>query len=230
MNRFVLKIIALVAMLIDHIGYVFFPNYVIFRLIGRIAFPIFAYFIAEGWFYTRSKKKYVLLMLIFTAISWVPFNLALDLPMYTVNIFGIFSLSLLGMFLIDNIRKKDKLNTMYWSLFCFYLLIVFVIEALSLIPEGILGVLLPVIFYAFRNKRKLQMLYGGLILFIMGFTMVPIGEKICFADFKQFFALLALIPLYLYNGEKGKLSLKYLFYSFYPIHLILIWLLKIIIF
>ena len=57
MNRNVLKIIAFVAMVIDHIGTVLFPDYVIFKIIGRIAFPIFSFFVAEGYFYTRSKKN-----------------------------------------------------------------------------------------------------------------------------------------------------------------------------
>ena len=59
MNRNVLKIIALITMLIDHIGCIFFPNIIVFRVIGRLSYPIFAMFIAEGYYYTKSRKKYV---------------------------------------------------------------------------------------------------------------------------------------------------------------------------
>ena len=69
-----IKLIAVVTMIIDHIGFVFFPQYTILRIIGRIAMPLFAFSIARGFFYTNSKGKYFFLMILFAAISQVPFH------------------------------------------------------------------------------------------------------------------------------------------------------------
>ena len=75
MNRNVLKIIAVVTMLIDHVGAHLFPDVVILRWIGRLAFPIFAYFITEGMKYTRSREIYVLLLSLCAIVSQVPYGL-----------------------------------------------------------------------------------------------------------------------------------------------------------
>ncbi|MEG1942513.1 MAG: TraX family protein, partial [Angelakisella sp.] len=75
MTSFTLKIIAIAAMLIDHIGYMFFPDMIIFRLIGRIAFPIFAFFVAEGIRFTHDRKKYLTRLLLLAVISEIPFDL-----------------------------------------------------------------------------------------------------------------------------------------------------------
>ena len=104
MNRNVLKIIALLTMIIDHIGAVFFPDVLILRVIGRVAFPIFAFFVAEGYYYTKSKKRYVITMLICMVISWAPFVLCFGHRWYVVNVIGIFLMSILGMYLVDKIK------------------------------------------------------------------------------------------------------------------------------
>ena len=146
MNRNTLKIIALITMIIDHIGLVFFPEMVIFRIIGRMAFPIFAFFIAEGWYYTKNKKKYVLLLFVFMIISWVPFCLGLGLPLYSANIMGVFLLSILGMFLIDKIRQNTDLKVMHICSFCMLIFVCLILEGLGVVPEGALGVSLPMVF------------------------------------------------------------------------------------
>ena len=227
MNRNVLKIIALISMLIDHIGMVFFPSVVIFKIIGRISMPIFAFFIAEGYFYTRSKCKYAITMAIFMVISWVPFNLAFGFPMYKANILGVFLLSIFGMTIIDKIKKNDNYKLAYIALFVLYMLICFILDGMGVIPEGILGVMLPIVFYAFRENRVLKYTFAGVILVLLSILVLLNNTGIF--RFYQFFALLSLIFIALYNGQKGKLNLKYLFYLFYPIHLILLWAINVII-
>ena len=227
MNRNILKIIALISMIIDHIGMVFFPDIVIFRIIGRLAFPIFAFFIAEGWYYTKHRKKYVLLLLIFMILSWFPFYKALDLPHYTINVMGVFLLSIAGMVLIDKIRLNNDKKVMYLCSFCLFILICLILECFSLIPEGVLGVLLPIVFYAYKGREKHRFVAAGLVLLAMA-VLVVLNEPIEFATFVQFFGLLALIPLLCYNNTVGRLNLKYLFYITYPLHLIVIMLIKLI--
>ena len=95
-------------MLIDHIGMVFFDDIIIFRIIGRIAFPIFAYLVAEGYSKTHNKKKYFLRMLIFAILSTVPFLLVQD--GLILNIMFTFTFAIIVMYLYDNVEKaKVKL-------------------------------------------------------------------------------------------------------------------------
>lgn len=227
MNRNVLKIIALISMFIDHIGLVFFPDYIVFRLLGRISFPIFAFFVAEGWFYTKSKKKYALLMFIFMLISWVPYCLALDVLFYQLNIMGVFLLSIFGMFLIDRIRLNNARKITYMCSFCMFLFVCFILEGFGILATGVLGVVLPIAFYALKERKIARFLGAFAILFAMSITII-LTEPISFFAFRQFFAIFALIFIWLYNYSVGKFKLKYLFYISYPLHLILIILIKLI--
>ena len=85
MSNFYLKLIACICMLIDHIGYLFFPQYEFLRVIGRIAFPIFSYLITEGYTHTSSIRKYSLRLLIFALISQIPYMLVFNTS--NLNIF-----------------------------------------------------------------------------------------------------------------------------------------------
>ena len=215
-------------MIIDHIGKVFFPELIIFRIIGRLSFTIFAFFISEGWFYTKNKKKYAFLMFVFMLISWVPFCLALDYPLYTINVLGTFLLSIFGMFLIDKIRQNDDKKVMYICSFCMFLFVCFILEGLGILINGVLCLVLPIIFYVFKNKPIIRFASAFCVLLIIAVIEILICETINFTSFYQFFALLSLIPLIFYNNNSGRLNLKYLFYIAYPLHLFVIMLLKLI--
>lgn len=228
MNRNVLKIIALISMIIDHIGLVFFPGQVVFRILGRVSFPIFAFFIAEGYFYTRNKKRYVGLLGLFCVISWFPFCIALDFPLYSFNMLGEFIISILGMFLIDKIRLSDDKKVMYICILAFMLFACFVLEAFVIFPTGVLGISLPIVFYAFRNHKPIWFTSAFFILLLMSITIV-ISEPFGLYSCRQFFSLVALIPLMCYNGNVGKVNLKYLFYTVYPLHLIVLALIKLLV-
>ena len=77
LNTFTLKMIAIISMLVDHIGHIFFPEVMIFRIVGRIAFPIFAYVLAEGIYYTKDITKYMMRLGIFALLSEIPYDLAI---------------------------------------------------------------------------------------------------------------------------------------------------------
>ena len=218
-----LKIIAMVAMLLDHVGKVLLPQYQILQIIGRLAFPIFAFMIAEGCYYTRNKIRYFLSVFLLGAgcqavyIIWE--------KSFYMNILLTFSLSIIFIFSLENYKKtKEKRNrilmlfTVITVLLIAVMLPVILIDQGFIIDYGIFGVLLPVaIFYAPDKLRKLIYTAGILILLTL-----DLGGGI------QWFSLLAVPLLALYNQKRGKYNIKPLFYIFYPAHLVVIYLISII--
>ena len=116
LNGFQLKIIACIAMVIDHVGAVFYPHMEIFRIIGRLAFPIFAFFIAEGFFHTRSVKKYLARLgacaVVFQIPDWFSriYSAVFNVPgfgvNYKFNIFATLFFGLLAILLYDRFKAK----------------------------------------------------------------------------------------------------------------------------
>lgn len=215
MNRNVLKIIAVISMLIDHIGAYIFPDAYWLRCIGRLAFPIFAFFIAEGMRYTRSRKRYVLTLLVFAIISQIPYGFLREF--YYLNILFTFLIAIFAIFLIENYKKNETLYMIYLLLLGSVLLFV---EFLNIVDYGIFGVLLILVFYFVKDK-KLSLCLGAACLVLLTLKMM------LFAGFTlrstvQFLSILSLLLLYFYNGNKGKVNLKWLFYIFYPLHLLVI--------
>ena len=111
-----LKIIAMVSMVFDHVGDMFFPDTDWMRMVGRIAMPIFAFCITEGYIHTRNKNKYLMRMGVFALISEVPFDLAFDgkVGLSHQNIMLSFFLAILALMLFDLIRgSKDEIKGRY---------------------------------------------------------------------------------------------------------------------
>lgn len=223
MRSSTLKIIAIVTMLIDHIGAVLFPEVMILRIIGRLAFPIFTYLIVEGFFHTRDVKKYLIRLFIFGLISEVPFDLAnFDTPLYMgyQNVFFNLALGLLAITIFERYKEKSLV------LASFSLILIMVIATMFNTDYNFLGILCVFVFYRFRDdtmmKYKLFIALMTLPSILGAVSLISIGEPLFIGIFIQAFAVLAIIPIQLYNGEKG-LNLKYMFYAFYPVHLLVLW-------
>ena len=218
-----LKVIALIAMTIDHIGMQILPKYRILRIIGRIAFPIFAYMIAEGCRYTRNRKKYLMTMAIWGIVCQGAYFFALS-SLYQC-ILVTFFLSLLLIFAYDNAVKKGDAKS-YGILLVTFLGVLFLTEGLPHILSGtdyrvdygFWGVILPLLVYIGENRCQ-KLVYAA-----AGLTLVA-------ADFEgvQWYAFAALPLLALYNGKRGKVHMKNLFYIYYPVHLAVIYLISYII-
>ncbi len=217
MTSFGLKLLALITMAIDHMGYVLFQNNLVFRIIGRLAFPIFAFQLSVGYTHTKNKEKHIFKMILFAIISQIPFmifnGMASDYEHF-LNIGFTFSLALLCMYIIENVNDfiyKTFLLSTVLLLCCFIP-----------IDYGVWGVLLCVSFYIFRNHKYLNLLSAGIIMIF----------KILISGNAAYSAMLyALYPICLYNDKKGldnKFS-KYCFYIFYPAHMILFALIKLFI-
>lgn len=213
-----LKLIACLSMLIDHCGYVFAPGYHIYycmRIIGRIAFPIYCFLLAEGAHYTGSRKRYALRLTAGMLLSEIPFDLALSGGL-TLRYQSVMVTLLLGFLAICSVEKCRK----WWTKTL--VVIPFVILADLLMTDyGGHGVLLILLFAATRektHKRLWQFLGMGVLCFTMGSAPVRLGS---ISIPIEMFALPALALIAWYNGEKRTRSpgVQWAFYLFYPVHL-----------
>ena len=208
-NTFTLKMIAIVAMLIDHVGAVLLPQYRILRLIGRIAFPIFTYTLVEGFIHTHDVKKYMMRMGVLALISELPFDLVFTGKLLEFGHQNVFFSLFLGLFMLYLMKKAP--NELH-SLLC-VLVILFVARYLR-VDYGYNGLLMVFWYYHYRDNNLMKILG---IAFINAFLM---GGS-------QVYALLALIPILLHSGERGP-KCKGFFYGFYPVHLLVIYFINMI--
>ena len=219
-----LKIIAMVSMVFDHVGDMFFPEVLWPRMVGRLAMPLFAFCITEGYIHTRDKKKYLLRMGIFALVSEVPFDLAFEgkVSLDHQNIMLTFFMSILALMLFDLIRGKKKEDTGRYSIGKTVLgslvpLGMAVVAILVKADYTIFAVISVFLFYLFKDTRHFVRTGVGVAFLALSRT---VGYH-CTTG-------LSIIPLLLYNGKKGK-GLKWLFYAFYPGHLLLLYLIKLIV-
>ena len=215
-----LKLIALVSMTIDHIGVQFFPQSVIFRIIGRLALPIFAYMITQGCHYTRNKARYLATIAAVALVCQLVYFFAMA-SLYQC-ILVTFSLSIALIFSLEAAIQKPSVKSTTVAA----LVLVSVWFVSDMLPRflpgfyvdyGFFGILLPVLIWLGKDKRQCIALSG------IGLVLLSIGNPLLW------FSLLALPLLALYNGTRGKVKLKYLFYIYYPAHLALIYLISLVI-
>lgn len=212
-----LKIIALIAMTIDHVGMMLFPFDAWFRILGRLAFPVFAYMIGEGCAYTRSRGRYLgkmaALALVCQTVYFVFMGSLYQCVLVT------FSLSVGLIFLVDNARGKSSPGS--WALALLgFTAVCFLTEILPLllpatdyaVDYGLWGVMLPLLVYFGAGKKQKH------LHFLLGLVMIALSY-----GGLQWYSLLAVPLIFLYNGQRGKLRLKNLFYIYYPAHLVAIY-------
>lgn len=201
-----LKILAAIFMTIDHIGVMIFTQSEILRIIGRLSMPIFAYMISEGAYYTKNRKKYLSVLIVMSAIFQIIYYLAersLDQCILVT-----FSLSIMLIYIID---RKNIILSLLALTACFYL------TQIVNIDYGFFGIVLPLLIYLGENKtQKLILLALGLVL--VSLTNSPI----------QWYSLLSVPLIALYNGKRGKLGMKNFFYIYYPLHLAVIYFISVL--
>lgn len=213
----VLKVIALVSMVTDHCAYYLMEHgtllYEVMRCLGRIAFPVFAFLIAEGFRYTQNRMKYFLQLLGFAIVSEVPWYL-LNGADGTHNVFFTLSLGVLALAAFETLKKDGTLcGAVILSIACF--------AFWSGVDYEWRGILMMVMFYllsnvsntSFPSSRKMQLFCA--FPFMMHYGMVG--------------SLLACLVIACYDGIRGFIHgkvVKYGFYAFYPVHLIIVFLLS----
>ncbi len=207
-----LKIIAMVSMFIDHMGAVLFPDILIFRIIGRMAFPIYAFLLCEGSIYTHNMRAYMLRMGIFGLISEVIFNLAFYDSFFYAGHQNVFFTLLIGLvmiwFLDHPVAAGVNTGDTVYKVAVF--LAAGAAAQLLCTDYGFYGIAVIFILYFFRERMGLKYILSAAVLIFMGGTEV--------------FAVAGLAATLLYNGRRGRVTrfMQYGFYAFYPAHLLVL--------
>ena len=248
MSAFVLKIIACLTMVLDHIGYFWGIDWL--RIVGRLAFPIFVYLIYNGYRYTSSKWKYALRLAFFAVATQIPFNLFMNGRLFygDGNVFFTLLAALLCVWCVDVMCQHKVLR---WFCLIPPMIVCFVyLKGWINSDYNAIGVLMILVFYFFDRKG-----WGWKLLTVVGFfcavyhvfllklaialVMMLLGKEHTFPTMSQWqltqaYSALALLLIFTYNGKKGpaprskplaKLC-QLGFYLFYPIHMVILWLLS----
>ena len=234
MSGFTLKLLALFLMIVDHCGLVLFAGtslYLPCRILGRIAFPLYAFLITEGYVHTRSVKKYAGRLLVFAVLSEIPFDYAFfRTPFYMgyQNVFFTLVLGLGALVCLDGalgrsgrIKASETSAGELWeqtmhksNISKILLIVIMVIAELTYTDYGAFGVLVIVLFYLFRNQKVKCMVSVAAALILYGF----LG-----GFYIEGFGAIALIFILVYNGKKGQYPFpSLLFYAAYPLHLLIL--------
>lgn len=233
-----LHIMAMAFMLCDHLWGTIVPGNDWLTCVGRIAFPIFAFLIVEGYFHTKNLKKYVGRLLLFAILSEIPFDLAMGSRLFYPihqNVLWGFLISIGLIHWNERVRQGDIL----WLrvlVGCVSVLLGYVVGLVTMVDYYHAGVLTVLVFYFFRQKKWWSYLGQMLCLWYINVEMLG-GFSYELQIFgqtrflvRQGFALLALIPIWLYRGKQGYHSkwLQYVYYGFYPLHLLILAILKVL--
>ncbi|NAW50337.1 hypothetical protein GNY06_02675 [Elizabethkingia argentiflava] len=206
-SSFDLKLIALISMIMDHICYMFIPQLSLFRIIGRMAFVLYAFMLVEGFLHTHNLQRYIKKIAIWAVLSEIPYDLALYgkfVNWQHQNIFFTLLIGLLGLY-----SFKSNAHVM---------LKILIGVACPLIARFLkvdfswYGILVIFVFYFLRNISLAKFATIEILSFFVSFKL-------------QIFAFLGFIPIALYNGKLGK-KIGNIYYSFYALHLLLLGILK----
>ena len=231
-----LHILAMIFMMCDHLWATIIPGNEWLTCIGRLALPIFAFLLVEGYFHTSNLKKYIQRLFIFAIISEIPFNLAVGSSVSYIVHQNILWSFLIGIGLIHLNEKAKKNGKVFVRILTGFGTIVlgFILGLITFVDFNYAGIFTILTFYFFRGRKWWNYLFQFLILLYINNEMIGgLGYEISFRErtyfiHRQAFALLALIPIWLYKGKQGYNSkaLQYSYYAFYPLHLLILGLLK----
>ena len=213
-----LKLLAALTMLLDHMGVLLYPRIMIFRIIGRLSYPIFAFMIAESCRYTQNKLRYFLMIFgLGVGCQVVYYFVSGDTYL---NILLTFSGSILLVYLLQAAHKADSLGKQaLWStLFAVMTLSVFGLCQVVHVDYGFWGIMIPVM-VSFAHIRNFPHWAAVLLL---GCGLVLLGTE--YENMQQWalLSLPSLLILLLYSGKRGKTKMKNFFYIFYPVHLVVL--------
>lgn len=228
-----LKILAIAVMTIDHAAAIFLPHgplKMILRCIGRLAAPIMCYMIAEGYHYTSNRKRYLMRLILFALIAHFPFNISMNLPLSPLKATSVLWSLAMGLLALM-IVKEDRIHP---------LLRMVGLGACCLLAYtanwNYIAVLWVVFFGWFHGNKKMQMIMFAIVGFVFHIgqqfwpLLVGLRTPETFKNWYQPGIFLAIPLLLCYDGTHGKKSkfLKHLFYWYYPVHLVVLHILKLL--
>ena len=187
-------------MFIDHMGAVFFPGELMFRYIGRIAFPIFAFLLVEGYFHTRDVRRYMLRLGLFAVISEIPYDLAFRETILEFEHQNVFFTLFIGVAMMYALEKSPQ-----WQAKAAEVLLAMWAASLLCSDYRYKGILLIAVSYFLRGRKREEFVLGAGWNFLWNWEI-------------QGYGALASVPIAMYSGQRGR-SMKYFFYLFYPLHL-----------
>ncbi len=231
LTSFALHILAMALMLCDHLWATVVPGNDWLTCVGRIAFPIFAFMIVEGYHHTGDRKKYVLRLLVFALLSEIPFNLVMGGGIFYPFHQNVLWTFLLGLAMI-RLNEKAMMRKMAVRILVGAATIVlgYILGLLTMVDYNKAGVLTVMMFWFLRGRKWWN--YVGQFICLayinaellkgLSFAVVLFGNEILVSQ--QALAVLALIPIWLYRGKQGyyNKTLKYIYYAFYPVHLLIL--------
>lgn len=205
-------------MIIDHYGAIFHSDIDLYRIIGRLAFPIYCFLLVEGYFHTKDVKKYAKRLFIFALVSEIPFDFAFynKIEFMHQNVFFTLFIGLITMYFLDN--KEEKYNFSRRAI-----LITSVLSSILLFVDyNFIGIIYILSFYFTKNYTKSKRLaLVSLVIFL---------TNLLFINGNQQFCLFAIPIIYFYNGKLGWKNkiIQILFYLAYPLHLIVFYIMKLV--
>lgn len=220
-----LKWIAILSMMTDHFACIFLQEetrlYEFLRLLGRIAFPIYAFLLTEGFLHTTNVKKYLKRLFLFALLSEIPFDLAFyGIPFYPErqNVFFTLGIGLLGMFLLKKTHKPQEKEDFMNTFLKFFLISGSCCIAAYFLHSdyGAIGVLSILTLYLFRTRLQLK----NKPAYLMECGIL------CMISLSEAFAMIMTPILETYDGSQGRKGNRWFFYVFYPAHLFLFWMIS----
>jgi hypothetical protein len=222
MSIFIIKIIAILAMVLDHIKFAIpQTNNFITEYFGRMSYPLFAFVLVEGYLHTSNKKRYAIRLFIFAIISQIPFMLFRSLiginEWKMLNIMFTLLLGFSVIYIYENFNNKIFANLLA--------ILIAIFGAIIKVDYGWYGIGFIYLFYFFRNFKSAYLPSIICLSIFYYFSKYKMNMFKVDIYLQILFICLSLIPIYLYNGKKGR-GMKYFFYCFYPVHLILLYLIN----
>ena len=211
-----LKVLAIIFMTIDHIGYMLFPKIALFRMLGRLAFPLFAFTFGEGCMHTKNRTKHFLTLCVMAFLCQIVYTFVTN-SLY-MNILVTLAMSAALIYSFDIAKRWDTILAYIFpgivliAIFYICCMLPYRLKGTGFsVDYGFLGVMLPVLVYHGEEKNDK--------LFLLALGLLALGAA---AGKTQLLSLFALPILYFYNGRRGRMNMKYFFYAYYPLHLIII--------
>lgn len=237
LSREWLKIFAIIFMVFDHayMTVVNVPGHLWMTMLGRLAFPIFAFQVSEGFIHTHNKKRYIINMLIFALISEIPYNLMMGATIFNIfhqNVMFTFLEALLFLDIIEKVIKSSKKIIIKIILIALLCLASGIIGTITLVDYMGAGVLTVIMFYltSLIPNNSLKMLSQLAGLWYINFVILS-GQVIILNNGWELpiqgLAILSLVFIFLYNGKKTLSGtpdkiFKYFSYVFYPAHILIL--------